>query len=238
MKLQNEIEGFLASKNFSENTKSNYFYDLMQFHTFLRDKEISENVLEVYRLSLKDKSAAAQKRKISSANQYLLYLYNRNRLTHFYKIKQVEALPKADRKPFKPVIREFSEFYVPLDLPGQFLALLILEFGLNFSEIQHLKWDNFDWNFKVLTIEKNEIKRILPIREKFAIRVRGLKNADELFQKSRQFLYVELKKFTSYSSKEIREQYILRQIRSGKTIYEVAELLGLATTITLEKYYR
>ena len=68
--------------------------------------------------------------------------------------------------------------------------------------------------------------------------VKAINNADELFAKSRQFLYTELKKFTNYSSKEIREQYILHQVKAGKSIYELATLLGLTTITTLEKYYR
>jgi hypothetical protein len=55
-------------------------------------------------------------------------------------------------------------------------------------------------------------------------RVKAISNADELFAKSRQFLYTELKKFTHYSSKEIREQYILHQVKAGKTIYELGSV--------------
>lgn len=238
MTLANEIEGFLASKHFSENTKSNYTYDLTNFHAFFKNRKLTANGLELYKSSLGNHSIAAQKRKISSTNQYLLYLYNAGSLERFYKIQQVQSTGKKEENRLNPYFKEFPEFYLPLNSLGQFLALLILEFGLNFSEIQQLKWKNFDWNFKILTVEKNGMKRILPIREKFALRVKGITNADELFSKSRQFLYIELKKFTPISSKEIREQYILRQIRSGKTIYELAGLLGLTTVVTLEKYYR
>ncbi len=238
MKLPNEIEGYLASKNFSENTRSNYYYDLVSMYHFLEDKVVSEESLELYKHQLSKLSASAQRRKISSANQYLLYLYQNQKIDHFYKIDQIAQKEKKQAHSYRPMIKEFPEFYGPMTCPGQFLALLILEFGLNFAEIQKLKWENFNWKFKYLTVEKSGIKRVLPIREKFAMRVKAISNADELFSKSRQFLYTELKKFTHYSSKEIREQYILHQVKAGKTIYELSALLGLSTTTTLEKYYR
>ena len=238
MKLPNEIEEYLASRAFSENTRSNYYYDLVSLQAFFEDKAVTEETLELYKYHISTLSPAAQRRKISSANQYLLFLYQTKKIEQYFKIKQVAQTNSQTSKSYHPMIKEFPEFYVPLTCPGQFLALLILEFGLNFAEIQKLKWENFNWSFKYLTIEKSGIKRVLPIREKFALRVRAIKNADELFAKSRQFLYAELKKFTSYSSKEIREQYILHQVKAGKTIYELANLLGLTTITTLEKYYR
>jgi len=238
MKLPNEIEEYLVSRNFSENTRSNYYYDLVYLQAFFEDKSVTEEALELYKHQLSKLSPAAQRRKISSANQYFLFLYENKKINQFFKIKQVVQKKTQSSESYHPMIKEFPEFYGPLSCPGQFLALLILEFGLNFAEIQKLKWENFNWNFKYLTIEKAGIKRVLPIREKFAIRVKAIKNADELFAKSRQFLYTELKKFTNYSSKEIREQYILHQVKAGKTIYELANLLGLSTITTLEKYYR
>jgi integrase len=238
MKLPNEIERYLESKQFSENTRSNYYYDLNALHQFFADKTISDEMLMLYRHQISNLSVSAQRRKISSANQYLLYLYQNRMIDRYFKIEQTAQKTKGAVESYRPMIKDFPEFYGPLTCPGQFLALLILEFGLNFSEIQQLKWENFNWKFKYLTVEKSGIKRVLPIREKFAMRVKMLSNADEMFVKSRQFLYAELKKYTPYSSKEIREQFILHQVKMGKTIYELAGLLGLTTIVTLEKYYR
>ncbi len=75
MKLRNEIDGFLASKNFSQNTKSNYFYDLQGFHHFFENKMISDVSLELFRATLDGSKPSVQKRKISSINQYLYYQY-------------------------------------------------------------------------------------------------------------------------------------------------------------------
>ncbi|WP_096818789.1 site-specific tyrosine recombinase XerD [Lactococcus fujiensis] len=238
MKLRNEIDGFLASKNFSQNTKSNYFYDLQGFHHFFENKMISDVSLELFRATLDGSKPSVQKRKISSINQYLYYQYQNGFLDRFYRLAPTNTPSKTTPKKVDLQIREFPEFYAPIQSLGQFIALLILEFGFTFAEIQNLKWENFNWAFRILTVEKKGIKRILPIREKFAIRVKGITNADELFSKSRQFLYLELKKYTPNTSKELREQYILRQRKSGKSIYETAENLGLSTIVTLERYYK
>ena len=45
MILSNEIPNFLESKNFSENTKSNYLYDLRNFTEFFEKKTISRESL-------------------------------------------------------------------------------------------------------------------------------------------------------------------------------------------------
>lgn len=239
MKLANEVNAFLESKNFSKNTKANYLYDLRHLLAFFEDKDLTEEALLLYKKSLSELSATAQRRKISSSNQYLAFLYQQKKIDTFFKITQVPAAPPLSQEPAKVAdLKDFSKFYAPISGPGHFLALLILEFGLNFSEIQQLRWENFNWEFKVLTIEKAGMKRVLPINDRFAFRVQKISNADELFTKSRQFLYLELKKFTPITAKALREQYILAQVKAGKTIYELAQQLGLLTIYTLEKYYR
>ncbi|GBG97193.1 site-specific tyrosine recombinase XerD [Lactococcus termiticola] len=240
MKLPNEVQAFLESKQFSKNTKANYLYDLRHLMAFFEDQELSDESLKLYKKSLGELSATAQRRKISSTNQYLSYLYQQKKIDSFFKMTQVAAAPSASNPRTVAEIQDFSSFYKPLTVtsPGHFLALVILEFGLNFSEIQQLRWEDFNWNFKVLTIEKSGIKRVLPIDDRFALMVKQINNADELFTKSRQFLYLELKKYTPITAKALREQYILRQVAEGKTIYELAQNLGLLTIYTLEKYYR
>ena len=71
MKLPNEIDEYLASRNFSENTRSNYHYDLVSLQAFFEDKSLTTENLELYKIQISNLSPAAQRRKISSANQYL-----------------------------------------------------------------------------------------------------------------------------------------------------------------------
>ena len=130
MKLPNEIDEYLASRNFSENTRSNYHYDLVSLEAFFEDKSLTTENLELYKIQISNLSPAAQRRKISSANQYLLFLYQRQKVDQYFKIKQVVQKKSQNVQSYHPMIKEFPEFYGPLSCPGQFLALLILEFGL------------------------------------------------------------------------------------------------------------
>ena len=125
MKLPNEIDEYLASRNFSENTRSNYHYDLVSLQAFFEDKSLTTENLELYKIQISNLSPAAQRRKISSANQYLLFLYQRQKVDQYFKIKQVVQKKSQTAQSYHPMIKEFPEFYVPLTCPGQFLALLI-----------------------------------------------------------------------------------------------------------------
>ena len=52
MKLPNEIEEYLVSRNFSENTRSNYYYDLVYLQAFFEDKSVTQEALELTNTSL------------------------------------------------------------------------------------------------------------------------------------------------------------------------------------------
>jgi len=234
MKFQEEIANFLATKPLSKNSRASYSYDLQQFARFFDERELTEASLMVFRKSLSELTVAAQKRKISAINQFLLYLYEAKILPDYFRLKKVEGLSGEESL---PTYLDLSAYYGPIKSPGHFIMLLILETGLTPAEIQQLQWSDFDWRFNILTI-KFGLKRVIRLNSKFAIRVKTIKNADELFAKSRQALHLELKKFTHYTARELRIQFILRQRREGKTIYEVAQTLGLKSTMTLEKYFK
>lgn len=235
MKLQNEIPNFLNTKLLSMNSKSSYLYDLQQFCSFFETRGVSENSIVLYRKHLGSLAATAQKRKISAVNQFLRYLYGHKILTDFYQLEKADPITK---KREVPSLRDFSNFYGPIQSTGQFLACLILETGLTPSEICQLHWSDFNWRFNILEVNQNGLRRAIGLQNKFAVRAKLIQNADELFGKTRQSLHSELKKFTEYSARDLREQFILRQIKEGRTIYEVSEILGLKTTVTLEKYYK
>ena len=61
MKLPNEIDEYLASRNFSENTRSNYHYDLVSLQAFFEDKSLTTENLELYKIQISNLSPAAQK---------------------------------------------------------------------------------------------------------------------------------------------------------------------------------
>jgi integrase len=236
MTYQKEIQKYLDGKKLSENSIAAYRYDLQQFDEFLDGRKLSTDNLALFEKTLVNFRPSVKKRKRSAINQFLKYLYEQKKVSHFWQIK--ESADVVEEAPQKPELIDLNHFYDQVQTPGQFIALLILEFGLTPSEIQHLKWSDFNFNFRVLTIERAGMKRVLTIPDRFTMRVRHITNADELFSKSRQFLHLELKKYTPYTAKQLREQYILRRVNEGKSIYEVAGLLGLRTITTLEKYYK
>ncbi len=242
-RLLNEqtIKAFIDSRQkASENTKLAYFYDLRAFVTFLAGKDLTQTQLNLYQLELQSLATSSQHRKITNINTFLKYLYQNGKLAHLYELHlvpyQQQAQQNSDKE--RPQLLDISQYYQQVQKPGDLIALLILEFGLKPSEIQSLKWSDFDWDFKILTVATGGLKRILPIRDKFARLARPIKNADELFIKSRQFLHYELKKTSDLTSVHLREQYILQRVAERVSIYDLAKNLGLKSIHSLDKYYR
>ncbi|MFV0556606.1 MAG: site-specific tyrosine recombinase XerD [Lactovum sp.] len=223
-------------KKLSTNSRNSYRYDLQQFVQFFEQRQISKESLLLYQESLSSMAISAQKRKISAINQFLYFLYEQEKMPHFLQLKKVKLIEANSVE--IPHMRDFSSFYKKIESPGQFIALLILETGLTPSEICQLKWENFNWRFNVLQIEQKGIQRVIALQNKFSVRAKIIRNADELFSKTRQSIHKELKKYTDYTARELREQFILKKVQNGLSIYELAEILGLKTTLTLEKYYK
>ena len=242
MTLLNEkkINTFINTRQtVSENTKLAYFYDLRAFVKFLDERPLTQTLLTLFQIDLQKLAPASQHRKITHINRFLKYLYQNGDIDQFFELPvtiQPEHRLTRSTKPL--VLMDFSKYYQKLQTPGEFILLLIIEFGLKPSEIQTLKWHEFNWDFKILTVKDKGLTRVLPIRDRFSRLVRPLQNADELFSKSRQFLYYELKKTTTLTAKELREQYILQRVSEHISIYALAELLGLKSIHTLDKYYR
>lgn len=242
MTLLNEkkINTFINSRQLtSENTRLAYFYDLRTFVNFLDERPLTQTLLTLFQIELQQLAPASQLRKTTHINRFLKYLYQTGDLDQFYELPKNTQYKRdiyQETKPFKLV--DFSSFYQKMQTPGEFILLLIVEFGLKPSEIQSLRWRDFNWEFKILTVTDKGLTRVLPIKDRFSRLVKPLKNADELFSKSRQFLYYELKKTTDLTAKDLREQYILQRVAEHTSIYVLAELLGLKSIHTLDKYYR
>lgn len=236
---EERILEYLASKSITKNTYDNYLYDLRAFASFMEERDLTKTNLDIYRQKLlaDGLSQTAAKRKISAINQFLKYSYNTGNISQYLQLEQVKVKKVLDDVKAPQVVK-LPDAYGQIESVGQFIALLIIEFGLTPTEIQSLSWRDFDWNFKILSLTKNGFKRIIPMSNKFILISRSISNGDELFSKSRQFLYYELKKYTHLTAQELREQYILRQVNKGTKIHDLAGKLGLTTTATLEKYYK
>lgn len=238
---EKKIKAFINTRQqLSENTKLAYFYDLRAFIKFVDGKPLTQTILNLFQLELRTLAPASQHRKVSTINLFLKYLYQSGDITQYYELESISPLAhrQTSQTEYRGRLIDVTPYYHQVQKPGDLLVLLILEFGLKPSEIQSLKWADFNWDFKILTVGGNGIKRILPIRERFSRLARPIKNGDELFTKSRQFLHYELKKSTSLSSTLLREQYILQRVAEKMSIYKLAESLGLKSIQTLDKYYR
>lgn len=239
------ISTFLdEKKSLSSNSKQAYGYDLEQFVEIVGDR-ISETNLKVYQSQLSSLQVSAQKRKISTCNQFLYFLYQKGKVADFYRLE----LPKqAERKSEKPILLDLESFWQESAYPeGRLLALLILEMGLLPSEILALKMADVNLDFQVLRINKAQQQRIVPIPSTLLPELERVIGQTYLFGKadkaySRQWAFRQLesfvieKGFPKLSAQGLREQFILRQIENKVDFYEIAKKLGLKTVATLEKY--
>ena len=243
--MREGISAFLEEKQgLSVNSKQSYKYDLEQFLDLVGER-ISETSLKIYQAQLSKFKVSAQKRKVSTCNQFLYFLYQKGKIGTFYRLE----LPKqAEKKQDKSELLNLSSFWQESSFPeGRLLALLIIELGLLPSEILALKTSDVNPDFQVLRINKASQQRILSLSAPLLAELKPLMGQTYLFEKagkpySRQWAFRQLeaflkeKGFSDLSAQGLREQFILRQIEEKVDLYEIAKKLGLKTVLTLEKY--
>ncbi|MBF0787492.1 MULTISPECIES: site-specific tyrosine recombinase XerD [unclassified Streptococcus] len=237
------MQAFLATKNLSENSKTAYLYDLQQFIKQCEGKP-TPSKLALYQIFLQDLKPAAQKRKVSTVNQFLYYLYEQGRVERYYKVKvsqQVLPQPRVVSLEDRSFLWMESKYE-----DGQRIALLIAYLGLLPSELAVIKQADIDLNFQVLTITKSGQKRVLSIPNQL-LSILERKEGIYLFDKdgspySRQWFFNRLSEFleeqgkSEWTAQKLRQQFILSQLQAGKDLAAVAKHLGLKTMISLEKY--
>ena len=152
MQIKDRISDFLEEKQgLSANSKQSYRYDLEQFLDIVGER-ISETSLKIYQAQLVNLKISAQKRKTSTCNQFLYFLYQKGEVDNFYRL---ELAKQAEKKTEKPELLDLDSFWQERDYPeGRLLALLILEMGLLPSEILALKVAYINLDFQVLRIKK------------------------------------------------------------------------------------
>ncbi|MGT2924638.1 site-specific tyrosine recombinase XerD [Streptococcus caviae] len=241
------IPEFIASKSLSSNSQKSYLYDLQQFAEITEGK-VNPNKLKLYEQSLADLKISAKKRKISAVNQFLFFLYEQEKLDHFYKIKNKEKLPLA-RSVYQEI--DLSALYEKAaDRTGQLIALLIAELGLSPSEIARLKWENIALDFQVLTVISSQSMRVLELSEQLLSHMPEKEDgAVYLFDNkgepySRQWLFNKLSHYLAsvglkeMTAQKLREQYIIKAKNKGVSMMDLAKYLGLKSPVTLEKYFK
>ena len=241
------IQEFIDSKSLSENSKNAYFYDLQQFVETV-DGKVSKEKLALYEQSLAVLKTSAKKRKISAVNQFLYYLYETERLDHFYKLRNKE---KLSVKPVEEELLDYSVFYQESPYQaGQLIALLMIELGLSSSDLQGLKVADLDRTFAVLRVQKAGLVRVLEVPAKLLDYMTANLSEEQIYlfdnqgkSYSRQWFFNQLKAFLAslgledLSAQDMRRQYVLHQKAAGKSLLEVSRNLGLKSPVTLEKFY-
>ncbi|HEM3577016.1 TPA: site-specific tyrosine recombinase XerD [Streptococcus suis] len=242
--MKQAIEAFIQSKKVSVNSQKSYTYDLQQF-VELTKGDINQQSLLVYQQSLLALKPAAQKRKLSTVNQFLYFLYERGRLDRFYKL-QVLTGPASVKKKLER--EDLSLLFQDSPwLEGQLIALLIAYLGLIPSEIAELTSQQVNLDFQVLTVEKGATKRVLTLPKELLVYLEGHLTGMYVFDKkgqtySRQWFFNRLTEFVrsigkpDWTAQKLREQYILKQIDEGKSLDQIAKQLGLKTSMSLEKF--
>ncbi|HFI0448495.1 TPA: site-specific tyrosine recombinase XerD [Streptococcus suis] len=242
--MKQAIEAFIQSKKVSLNSQKSYTYDLQQF-VELTKGDINQQSLLVYQQSLLALKPAAQKRKLSTVNQFLYFLYESGRLDRFYKLQALtgpaSVKKKLEREDLSPLFQDSPW------LEGQLIALLIALLGLTPSEIAELTSQQVNLDFQVLTVEKGATKRVLTLPKELLVYLEGHLTGMYVFDKkgqtySRQWFFNRLTEFvqsigkSDWTAQKLREQYILKQIDEGKSLDQIAKQLGLKTSMSLEKF--
>lgn len=240
------IDDFLAHKQLAPNSEAAYRYDLEQFRQ-VTEGEIHESQLLAYQRFLRTLKPTAQKRKLSAVNQFLFFLYETGQLSRYHKLQT----PTFVVKPSSPVqVLDLSKLWAETDnKAGQLIALLILELGLQPTEILKLKQTAINLDFSVLTVTRGREKRVLKLPEPLLPYFESFNRGTYLFDKqgeaySRQWGFNQLNTFLSgqgyaqLTAQKLREQFILRKLADQVSLAEIAKLLGLKSGITLEKYIK
>lgn len=244
MQVREWISRFLSEKKLSKNSLLAYQYDLEQFADQVGET-ISKTSLQEYQLQLDAFLPSVQKRKISTCNQFLYFLYQKGGISDFHRL----AVPRQSKqKVSKPQKLDLALFWEESAFPaGRLLALLIVEMGLLPSELLQLEVADINLDFQVMRVQKGEEKRVLSIPQVLVAELEKQVGKTFLFEKngkvySRQWAYRQLesflqeKGFQHLSAQGLRKQYILGQLEQKVDIYEIAKNLGLKTATTLEKY--
>lgn len=242
--MKDWIAAFIRSKSISSNSQKSYTYDLQQFMEVTQG-QVNQQTLLTYQQTLLSLKPAAQKRKLSAVNQFLYFLYEEGQLERFYKLKALTS-PASIKQ--RPQVEDLSSLWTETAfLDGQTIALLIGFLGLTPSEIAELTVDDLNLDFQVLTVQKGQTKRVLDIPKEILPYLENHLTGVYLFDKkgqtySRQWFFNRLTEFVSsigrpdWTAQKLREQYILGQIKQGKSLDQLVKQLGLKSSMSLEKY--
>ena len=242
------IEEFIKEKNLAQNSQSSYRYDLQAFAKAVGEpKDLTQAKVRTFEKSLSAFKPSAARRKRSTVNQYLIFLFRHGIVSELFNLPDVIRLPKNTTIPEK---KDLSAFYADSnDHLGQVLVLLIVELGLTPSEILNIEVKNLDLEFKTLVVETRGKVRVLNLTSTLVDHLTMPEGHKQYFFEksgshySRQWFFTHISRYQKelgiepLTAQELREQYILRCVEEGVDIHELGRRLGLKSPITIEKYY-
>lgn len=241
--MTDSIDTFLTSKNLSTNSALSYRYDLQQFMDICQG-EVTEMSLARYQAMLQTLKPSAQKRKISAVNQFLYFLYETARLERYHRLQL--QVPVQSKPTYQ--LLDLSALYEETPYhTGQLIALCMVELGLLPKEIAALKQADIDRDFRVVRIGQAGHTRILPLADSLLPFLDRIEPATYLFDKggqsySRQWFFTQLRQYvaslgqSTWTAQQLREQFILKELKAGRNLEQIAQHLGLKSPISLEKY--
>lgn len=244
--LTEVISDFLAQKKLAQASREAYQSDLQQF--LGQVKQINRLSLQAYEVFLEQFKPSVAKRKQSSVNQFLYFLYQKGLVADFHRLEGAWGTPE----PTSPLsgLKDWSAVYdLPLAHPMQLAAALMLSLGLLPSELLRLKWSDLDLDFRVIRLGQAGSQRILPLPDELLpLLMTGwgsgyvFSNGDKPY--TRQWLHQQLTSYLTQlgfpddTAKTLRQQFILKEVAAGCSTLDLARKLGLKTTMTLERYYQ
>lgn len=244
--MKEYISSFLEEKKLAENSRLAYLYDLQQFAEVCQD-QISDTKLAIYQTFLQDVKASVQKRKLSTVNQFLYFLYEKGHVERFYKLKTKQQLPSTHKLRLEPAEDLSSLWQDSIYSQGQLIALLVANLGLTYSELARIRQENINLTFQMLTLENKKGKRVISLPKELLPYLEAQPTGTHLFDKkgqpySRQWFFNRLSEFVAsighkeWTAQKLRDQYILSELARNQSVDELAKRLGLSSRMSLEKY--
>lgn len=245
--MKDWIEAFLDSKRLSANTRAAYSSDLQQLARSLSGA-VDDLGLKLYQDSLSQLSVTAQRRKLSAINQFLFFLYEEGHIDQYHRL----ALPPLESKeePSTPdqALLAKDVLQTTTQYPqGQILVALILETGLQATEIIQLRSSDLQPALGLLQVGQSGKRRVLELGARLSQELAQTSQASYIFEHqgkpyTRQWVFLQIKAYleeqglTQHSPQSLREQYIFKALQAGVDLLTIADNLGLRSLHSIEKY--
>ena len=176
MKLKEYLDYIKFEKKLSIQTINNYKYDLQNFFSFLKkagvqeDQQITTKDIEKYLVSLKNLDSKTVSRKITSINNYMIFLLKNNLIDS----NPCEFIQRPKQKKTLPNVLSIEEVEKLLDITlktkydyrNKAMLEVLYGSGLRISELINLTTRDIDFDNAIIRcFGKGSKERIVPIND-------------------------------------------------------------------------